>query len=256
MNVLLIDDHALFREGIALLLQPLVQPLVAWEAGSCEEAFALLDARAPAVPELVLIDIGLPGLSGLEGLVLLRERLPQVPAVALSSADDRDTVLKALEAGAMGFIPKSSTSAVFGAALRLIMARGIYLPPSVLGLAPTRPGPFVAAPAPASPVGSAAQAGTGAAGAPAPARRTPGELGITPRQSAVLYLILQGMPAKLIGRTLDLAPGTVKAHTSAVLRALNVTTRTQAVIAAGRLGLSFEGVPIAASAEQGDGGTP
>lgn len=224
MKVLLVDDHTLFREGIALLLRPLVPSLQTWEAGSCEEAVALIDARGPA--DLVLMDLGLPGASGLEGVRHLRELHPEMPVVVMSSADDKDTVLEALDAGAMGFIPKSSTSAVMIAALQLILARGIYLPPSVfLGGRQSAPAaPPAAAPAPAG----------------AQAVRRPTELGLTARQAEVLHLLLQGKPAKLIGRELDLSISTVKAHTSAVLRALNVTTRTQAVVAAGRLGLRFD----------------
>ncbi|MBQ1762772.1 MAG: response regulator transcription factor [Aquincola sp.] len=243
MNVMLVDDHALFREGLALLLRPLVDPLVVWEAGSCEEALALLDKQAPLQPDLVLMDLGLPGMNGLEGIACFHERLPQCPVVALSSNDDRETVLRALDAGAMGFIPKSSSSAVFAAALRLIMAKGIYLPTSVLAapVSAARPAPRSALPT----VGTQVAAVSGAGPLPA-------DLGITPRQSAVLALILQGMPAKLIARTLNLAPGTVKAHTSAVLRALNVTTRTQAVIEAGRLGPGFTAALAQASGDAGE----
>lgn len=230
MNVLLIDDHTLFREGVVLLLRPLLADLQTLEAGSCEQALVLLAQSPP--PDLVLIDLGLPGMSGLEGIRLLHQRCPGAPVVALSSSDDRATVLQALDAGAMGFIPKSTGSAVFGAALRLILAKGIYLPPSVF-----LPGQDASV--------QALQAAANA-GAPAqhragniPATRRPADLGLSPRQADVLYLILQGKPTKLICRELDLAPGTVKAHTSAVLRALNVTTRTQAVVVASQLGLVF-----------------
>jgi DNA-binding NarL/FixJ family response regulator len=220
MHVLLVDDHALFREGLALLLRPLMPGLVAREAGSCEEALQSLQEQG--LVDLVLMDLGLPGMSGLQGIATLREQWPAMPVVALSSADDRDTVLQAIDAGAMGFIPKSATSAVLIAALKLILARGIYLPPSAfLGSAPTAPAPLPTA-------------------APASAGKRASDLGLSPRQSEVLYLILQGKPAKLIEREMNLAAGTVKAHTSAVLRALNVTTRTQAVVAAGRLGLRFD----------------
>jgi DNA-binding NarL/FixJ family response regulator len=227
LNVLLIDDHPLFREGMALLLLPLQPGLATWEAGSCEEGLALLEAQGPA--DLVLIDMALPGMHGLEGIARLRERWPALPLVALSSTDDRSTVLQAIEAGAMGFIPKSSTSAVMLAALKLVLARGIYLPPTAflddrLGAAPVAPAASaVPAAAPASPPSTSLQT-----------------LGLTPRQGEVLYLILQGKPAKLIERELNLSASTVKAHTSSVLRALNVTTRTQAVVAAGRLGLRFD----------------
>lgn len=228
MKILLIDDHPLFREGVALLLKPLVDGLETWEAGSCEEAFELLARRGSA--DLVLIDLNLPGLSGLEGLKQLRKDHPDVPVVVMSSADDKDTVLAVLDAGAMGFIPKSSTSQVMLGALRLILAKGIYLPPSVFLAARAAPavGPAPAGAA-AAPPANAVEAG-----------RKPAELGLTPRQADVLHLLLQGKPAKLIGRQLNLSLSTVKAHTSAVLRALNVTTRTQAVLAASRLGLRFD----------------
>lgn len=219
VHILLVDDHALFRDGLALLLGPLRADLRTSQTGSVEEALTTI--ASAGLPDLVLMDLGLPGMPGLDGIVLIRQRHPELPVVALSSADDRDTVLRALDAGAMGFIPKSSTSAVMLAALELILARGVYLPPSVL------PGAS-AGTLPAPPAAQSARAGAGAA-----------RLGLTPRQCDVLYLILQGKPAKLIERELDLAPSTVKAHTSAVLRALNVTTRTQAVVAAGRLGLRF-----------------
>ncbi len=219
MNVLLTDDHALFREGVALLLQPLIDGGQTWQAGTCDEALALLDEHGAA--DLALMDLAMPGTPGLQGIALLRERWPQMPVVALSSADDRDTVLKAIDAGAMGFVPKSSSSAVLMAALRLILARGIYLPPTAF-------------------------LGTAADGPPArdtsstpPRAPSPSDLGLSPRQTDVLHLILQGKSAKLIERELNLSASTVKAHTSAVLRSLNVTTRTQAVVAASRLGLRF-----------------
>jgi len=227
VNVLLIDDHPLFREGLALLLQPLVAPLVIWQAGSCEEGFALLEAQGPA--DLVLIDMALPRMQGLEGIGQLRAHWPATAVVALSSSDDRDTVLHCIDAGAMGFIPKSSASEVLIPALKLILARGIYLPPSA----------FVDVRQPAA--DDSAKAPATRAASVAPGGCTPQALGLSPRQSEVLYLILQGKAAKLIERELSLSASTVKAHTSAVLRALNVTTRTQAVVAAGRLGLRFEG---------------
>jgi DNA-binding NarL/FixJ family response regulator len=232
MKVLLVDDHALFREGLALLLRPLAAGLVTREVGSCEEALQDLQDRGPV--DLVLMDLGLPGMPGLQGIAHLRLQWPAMPVVALSSADDRDTVLQAVDAGAMGFIPKSAPSAVLIAALQLILARGIYLPPSAfLGAARSTPPP----PPHAAPGSTVAEA---TAPFPPSGGKRVADLGLSPRQSEVLYLILQGKPAKLIERELVLSAGTVKAHTSAVLRALNVTTRTQAVVAAGRMGLRFD----------------
>jgi DNA-binding NarL/FixJ family response regulator len=233
VNVLLIDDHPLFREGLALLLQPMLEGLRILQAGTCEEAFALLEETGAA--DLALIDLAMPGTPGLQGIAWMRERFPQTSVVALSSSDDRDSVVRAIDAGAMGFIPKSSTPAVLISALRLVLARGIYLPAAAF-LGAGRP-PLAAEPALSGQAVAASAAPPGAL--QAAAGPSPADLGLTPRQSDVLYLILQGKPAKLIERELQLAASTVKSHTSAVLRALNVTTRTQAVVAAGRIGLRF-----------------
>jgi DNA-binding NarL/FixJ family response regulator len=234
VNVLLVDDHALFREGLALLIRPLMQAGEVLEAGSCEQAKDVL-SHHPDVG-LVLMDLGLPGASGIEGIAWLREMLPGTPAVALSSADDRDTVLRALDAGAMGFIPKSSSSSVMLGALQLVLAGGIYLPPTV----------FLTMPRPEIPKTSASGSSDAPEGFRTPVALrnafttehgiSPEDIGLTLRQAQVLDRLLQGESAKQIARGLDLAPGTVKSHTSAVLRALNVTTRAQAVVAASRLG--------------------
>ena len=221
MKVLLVDDHPLFREGLSMLLKNLMSDVETCEAGSSEAALSQVASQSDI--DLILMDLGLPDMSGLDAIKLMRERHTEIPVVALSSSDDKATVLRALDNGAMGFVPKSANSAILAGALRLILAHGIYLPPSVfLGerLAPTAERP--------SPSGN----GT-------PQARTPGDLGLTTRQGDVLLRILQGKSAKVISRELNLSASTVKTHTSAVLRALNVTTRTQAIIAAGKLGLHF-----------------
>lgn len=228
MNILLIDDHPLFREGLALLLQPLAEGLSIWQAGSVEQGLALAEERG--APDLLLIDLAMPGTHGITGIALWRQRWNSATTiVAVSSSDDRETVLRSVDAGAMGFIPKGATPAVLISALRLVLARGVYLPPHAF--VATTPG------LPIDPVQPPTVVG-------APPRRVPADLGLTPRQADVLYLLLQGKPAKLIERELNISAGTAKTHTSAVLRALNVSTRTQAVIAAGRLGLHFGAMPM------------
>ncbi len=226
LKVLLVDDHVLFREGIALLLPSLVPVASIVQAGTCEEALAALAAEPDT--NLVLMDLSMPGMGGLVGIPVLRERFPDVPVVALSSSDDRATVMQALDSGAMGFIPKTTTSTVLGGALKLVLSKGIYLPPSVFLADTLGVNSRISAPI---------ELQGGAAAGP---HKTPAELGLTPRQSDVLFLILQGKPAKSICRDLGISASTVKAHTSSVLRALNVTTRAQAIVAAGRLGLTFE----------------
>jgi len=175
MKLLLVDDHALFREGVALLLRSLESEVEALEAGSCEEALDLIACTGGI--DIVLMDLQLPGASGLEAIRIMRERFPEIPVVAVSSSEDKSTVLEALDAGAMGFVPKSSTSSVLKAALKLIMAKGIYLPPSVF-------------------LGEGARAPQAGPPAAMLSRRggaiTPESLGLTPRQSDVLLRILQG----------------------------------------------------------------
>ena len=224
MKILLVDDHVLFREGIALLLRSLVASDSLYQAGTCEEALARV-AEDPSI-ELVLMDINLPGTSGINAIALIRAQFPLIPVVGLSSSDDKQTILDAIDAGAMGFIPKSSSSAVLFAALQLVLSKGIYIPPEAF-LRDRSVSTRTAVRANGDKSGTAEHA-------------TPGDLGLTPRQSEVLFLILQGKSAKAIAKDLSLSSSTVKIHTSAALRALNVTTRTQAVIAAGRLGLRFD----------------
>jgi DNA-binding NarL/FixJ family response regulator len=223
MKILLVDDHVLFREGIALLLKSLVAEDSLYQAGTCEEALTLV-ARDPSI-ELVLMDINLPGTSGINAISMIRAEFPLIPVVGLSSSDDKQTILDAIDAGAMGFIPKSSSSAVLFAALQLVLSKGIYIPPQAF----LRDRGVVARTAAISADKSASAE-----------HASPKDLGLTPRQSDVLFLILQGKSAKVIAKELSLSSSTVKIHTSASLRALNVTTRTQAVIAAGRLGLRFD----------------
>ena len=223
MKILLVDDHVLFREGIALLLRSLVADDSLYQAGTCEEALAVV-ARDPSI-ELVLMDINLPGTSGINAISMIRAEFPLIPVVGLSSSDDKQTILDAIDAGAMGFIPKSSSSAVLFAALQLVLSKGIYIPPEAFLRDRS---------------GATRAVAYTSADKPATEHATPGDLGLTPRQAEVLFLILQGKSAKAIAKDLSLSSSTVKIHTSAALRALNVTTRTQAVIAAGRMGLRFD----------------
>lgn len=218
MKILLVDDHQLFREGLVILLKRLDENVSAVEAASCGEAFDCLKRESDI--ELILLDVGLPDMSGLDGIAVIREQHPGIPIVVLSSQEDRVSVLRALDQGAMGYIPKTSSSDIMISALQLILANGIYLPPiAFMGAGPNAPS--------AVPVA-------------APGSKRAADLGLSPRQSQVLFQILQGKPSKLICRDLNLSASTIKSHTSAVLRALNVTTRTQAVVAAGKLGLRFD----------------
>jgi DNA-binding NarL/FixJ family response regulator len=169
---------------------------------------------------LILLDLSLPYRSGVELIGDLRATSPDVPVVVLSATDDRETVLRTIHDGAMGFIPKSSRTEVLIAALKLVFSGGVYLPPSVF---------------------TATGAGSHAAARPsAVPGKTAQDIGLTQRQGQVLSLLVQGKSNKLICRALNLAEGTVKIHVTAILRALNVTNRTEALVAVSRLGLRFD----------------
>ncbi len=212
-KLLIVDDHAMIREGVRLLFgqQQLEVELV--EAGSLAEGLRRL--AEPHAFDWVLLDLGLPDAGGLTALDRLREAHAEVPIVVLSASEERSLVLECINRGAMGFVGKSSTGAGLVEALRLVFAGGIHLPPAVFG----HPASRDAAPRSSAPAGREAMA----------------RLGLTPRQSEVLELLVQGLTNKHIATRLGLSEATVKTHVAASLRALNVRNRTQAVFALARL---------------------
>jgi len=224
MKILVVDDHALIRTALRGVLGELDRDVTVLEARDCRSAFDLIDAQPDL--DLVLLDLNLPGMHGLAALDDLRARHPALPVVVLSSANDRASVMQALEQGAMGYIPKLSSNEVLISALRLVLSGGIYIPPEILARLESPPA------ADRQPAAASERSG--------PPRRTPADLGLSGRQAQVLRLLLEGKSNKLVCRELDLAESTVKNHVTLILKALNVTSRTQAVIAAARMGLVFE----------------
>ena len=215
MKFLVVDDHALIREALRGVLVELQRDAVVLEAGTCGEAMALIHQHADL--SLMLLDLKLPDRDGFDVMAELREHHPALSVVMLSAFNDRDNVIKALDGGALGFIPKTGSRDVLVSALRLILAGGVYIPPDILNREPA------AAAGPDQPAAAAR-------------RPSPAELGLTGRQVDVLALMMQGKSNKLICRALDLAEPTVKNHVSAILKALNATNRTEAVLAAAALG--------------------
>lgn len=213
MKFLVIDDHGLIRAAMHGVLKQLRADAVVLEAGTYQEVLPLMGAHTDLA--LVLLDLRLPDRDGFEVLAEFRERYPGIPVVMMSAFNDRDNVLKALDAGAVGFIPKTETREVLLSALQLILAGGKYIPPDILGRPPAASPPIAIQPA---------KAGID--------RPSPTELGLTERQLEVLALMMQGKSNKLICRALNLAEPTVKNHVSAILKALDVTNRTEAVLAA------------------------
>ena len=215
MKVLLVDDHVLVRDAMRGVLRELDGAAVSLEADSGQQAKDLL-VRHPDV-SLILLDLRLPDRDGLEMLAELRASHPAIAVVMLSAFNDRDNVVKSLDAGAQGFIAKTASRDVLLGALRLVLAGGIYIPPEILTIAAA---PLAQPPKP-----------TGLE-----SRLRPQDLGLTDRQMDVLALMMQGKSNKLICRQLDLAEPTVKNHVSAILKALNVSNRTEAVLAVAALG--------------------
>jgi DNA-binding NarL/FixJ family response regulator len=223
VKVLLVDDHALVRDGLSLLLPKLDPTFVPIGVASCEEALALLDRDTEIA--LVLMDLSLPGMSGADGIKAIRSKYPDIPIVALSGSADRQTILQSIKSGAMGFIPKSYTGErLFGALQYILVHKGTFLPAEMLLYEGVEASPNLETVAKALTEDSTVD---------------PKRLGLTPRQADVLYLVLQGKSNKAIARTLHIEDTTVRSHVTAVLRALNVTTRTEAVIAAHRMKLVF-----------------
>jgi DNA-binding NarL/FixJ family response regulator len=217
MKFLLVDDHALIRDALRGVVRELDAGATILEASRWGEAARLLKEHPDVT--LVLLDLMLPDRDGFAALAEARARHPKVPIVILSARSERDDVERALGLGAVGFIPKSGERDVMLGALRLVFSGGIYIPPEIF--ARSRPAAERAAPA----------GRRGAGPAPAQAR-----LGLTARQVDVLNLMRQGKSNKAICRELQLAEATVKNHVTAILKALNVTNRTEAVVRAGTLG--------------------
>jgi DNA-binding NarL/FixJ family response regulator len=217
MKILLVDDHVLLREALRGALLELEGGAAIFEASDCRETMRFVEKHPDL--DLVLLDLNLPDRDGFGVLAELGERYPSISVVIMSAVQDRDNVLKALDLGAVGFIPKSAGRKVILGALQLVFSGGIYIPPQAL----SRPGP----PTPAVPSSGATAAARAAA--------SPADLGMTERQLDVLALMMQGKSNKAICRVLNLAEPTVKNHVRAILKALKATNRTQAVIAVGEL---------------------
>ncbi len=215
MKILVVDDHPLILGALATLLPQLGSGIVVRAAAHAEEAVAILDSEPDVA--LVLLDLGLPGARGQDVLADFLLDYPGVPIVILSATDDDATVNAALAAGARGFIAKTASAPVLLEALRQAIAGAVCragdraVPDAAIGGPGARPGALVP--------------------------------GLTARQGDVLRLIAQGKPNKVICRDLRLSEGTVKVHVSAVLRALNVASRTQAVAELARRGIHADTLP-------------
>ncbi|HTY03299.1 MAG TPA: response regulator transcription factor [Rhodocyclaceae bacterium] len=205
LKFLVIEDHALVREGLLQALKGIESDVVALGAADADAGLELLASHDDV--DLVLLDLMLPGTSGMALLGVLRKRYPSLPVVVISALDDPDTVNRAMRQGASGFVPKSSSTVIMMEAIRDVLAGEVYLPAKLRDPA-------------------ARNSGRG--------RDVADRYGLTPAQMRVLELLIQGKTNRQIADLLDVTEGTVKIHVSAIFKAMNVTNRSQALLLASK----------------------
>lgn len=222
MRALLVDDHALVAEAIGATLSKLDGTAEARYASTLKAALAQL--RSEPEIDLVLLDLGLPDAAGLDGLTGIRAEHPTIPVVVISANEERETVVAALEAGAMGFIPKSSSSALLSAALTVVFAGGVYIPPLAISKSAPTPVPI--------PVDNSHVR----------VQTSRDDLRLSEQDWEMLRYLVYGFSNKEIGKRLDISPHTARRHVTNVLRVLRARNRADAVMECARLGIQFEPV--------------
>jgi two-component system, NarL family, nitrate/nitrite response regulator NarL len=217
LKVLVIDDHPLVQEGVSAALETLADDVTVMSARDGEQGLGLA-AENPDL-DLVLLDLALPGISGFNLIGKLHEKLPSLPVVVLSALEDPENVRHAINAGAMGFVPKSAATKVLIEVLQQVLEGNVTVP-----LALQSSGP---------PVSHALPGATG----DSPTGTEPDVALLTLRQLEVLSRVCQGKTNKQIATELGLSEKTVKAHVTAIFKVLGVVNRTQAVLVARRVGM-------------------
>ena len=210
--VLIADDHPLFRDALKLAVAQAVPGAQIVEADSVHTLFAALDAHPD--PELLLLDLNMPGAQGFNALVQARANFPTVPIVVISAREDRRIMQRAIGHGAAAFVPKSASIDLIVAALRAVLGGDTWLPASATNSSGDT------TPLDQLEVDATARLAT-----------------LTPQQFRVLSMLSAGLLNKQIAAELDVSEATVKAHVSAVMQKLGVSNRTQAVLLAQRLAL-------------------
>jgi two-component system, NarL family, nitrate/nitrite response regulator NarL len=207
LRVLLVEDQALFRNGLRLTLRNFDSALDFFEASSCAEAAAFRDQSV----DLILLDLGLPDLSKSDALKAIRETFPTSVVVVLSGEDNPEIIRRMINEGASGYIPKDSTPEVMFNAIQLILGGGVYIPATMLQY-------------PVPEINSQEMS----------LQRFLHSM--SARQESVFKLLVRGVPNKIIARELNVSEGTIKSHLSTIYRILNVRSRTEAVLYAAKVG--------------------
>lgn len=256
MKVLLLDDHPLVRSALESVIRSLGREVNVLSVANAAQARECLTEAGPI--DLALLDLNLPDGDGFSLMAEWRRAYPDMPVVIISASEQPGDVMRALDEGALGFIPKRTANEVLMHALKMVMSGGIYVPPMALklgqaaqGLRPDALTSLLEAhePTPGHSAHGSVYSGRSRSISGASAGR--GRVGfgavpslrLTPRQSEVLELLLQGQPNKLIARQLNLSVETVKDHVASLLRVLGVSSRTQAVLAVGQMMGTAGGIP-------------
>lgn len=206
-RVLIADDHPLFRTALRQVIESLFHEYEILEAGTLEEASQFIDDNDSCEIDLVLLDLQMPGSSGLSGLVSLRNAAPWIPIIVVSATSTEETIRAAITCGASGFIPKSFSKEDIGVGMRRVLSGDVYVPFDAAWFAADS--------------AAARRAGSGERLA-----------ALTQGEVRVLDLLAKGKSNKIIAYDLGIKESTVKAHITAILRKLRVHSRTQAVLAA------------------------
>ena len=204
-KLLVVDDHELVREGLLQTLRGLTTKAEPLGVGNAESALKLLEADPDF--DLIVLDLMLPGINGMAFLGVLRKRFPSIPVVVLSALDDMETVQRAMRHGASGYVPKSSSSESLLNALRHVLAGEVYLPENYVE-AFAKPGSAV-------------------------------NTQLTPSQMRVLDLLTAGHSNRQMAELLNITVGTVKLHLVTIFKALNVNSRSQALLAVKKRRIKF-----------------
>lgn len=211
MKLLVVDDHPIVRDGLAALLAHASPDTTVLQARDADEALAIIDRNRDL--DAVVLDLLMPGMDGFQAISVFGRKRPDLPVIVLSSSEDPQDVRRALNCGALGYVPKSASQHVLLSAIRLVLNGDLYIPPFILeqekDLLQRRSG--------------------------GPQGRNDHQL--TPRQIEILLLLSQGTPNKVIAAKLHLSEKTIKAHITAIFKALNVVNRTQASVVARQAGL-------------------
>lgn len=210
-RVVVADDHALVRGGLAQLVKLVEENVEIFETNDFGQTLEIL-SNTPMI-DLLLLDLLMPGMEDQEGIDHICKKWPDIPVIVISAKENAAVIRNALSAGAMGYIPKTSSPEVMMSAIKLVLSGGVYVPPNILGAGLNSQGSFYGSDS-ISTINSSIEVSYNQ---------------LTDRQQEVLDLMAFGKSNKDIANNLGLTTGTVKMHISRIFKTLNVQNRTEAV---------------------------